>query len=223
MERDHNLGHYSPLFSELIYHRDIIILSVITVRYSSYKSLHLYLFTHEWAYLGGLGVTCSPRDPRFAGSNPTEVDGFFFQDVKILSTSPPGGTLRWGSRVWDFRLVKEPQAWKNRPLSKIKSAYSLPNTQIRGSTIDLKRSQWIGQQWPLHQNKYKIQKCNRKIYWVLHWFSSHGRETVSHNTELPMPSQHETSVSVSSLQCYLSAEKVSSRFSLSLPHTHTHT
>ena len=27
--------------------------------------------------LGGLGVTCSPRDPRFAGSNPAEVDGFF--------------------------------------------------------------------------------------------------------------------------------------------------
>ena len=40
--------------------------------------------------LGGLGVMCSPRDPRFASSNPTEVDGFF-QDVKILSTSPPGG------------------------------------------------------------------------------------------------------------------------------------
>ena len=27
--------------------------------------------------LGDLGVTCSPRDPRFAGSNPTEIDGFF--------------------------------------------------------------------------------------------------------------------------------------------------
>ena len=26
--------------------------------------------------LGGLGVTGSPRDPRFAGSNPAEVDGF---------------------------------------------------------------------------------------------------------------------------------------------------
>ena len=34
----------------------------------------------------GLGVTCSPRDPRLAGSNPTEVD-VFLQDVKILSTS----------------------------------------------------------------------------------------------------------------------------------------
>ena len=42
--------------------------------------------------LGGLGVTCSPRDPRFAGSNPAEVDGFF-PDVKILSTGLPGGTL----------------------------------------------------------------------------------------------------------------------------------
>ena len=47
---------------------------------------------------GGLGVTCSPRDPRFAGSNPTEVDGIF-QDVKILSTIPPGGTLTWESQV----------------------------------------------------------------------------------------------------------------------------
>ena len=59
--------------------------------------------------LGGLWVTCSLRDPRFADSNPAEVDGFY-QDVKILSTSPPGGTLSWGSRVSDFRLVKEPQA-----------------------------------------------------------------------------------------------------------------
>ena len=42
--------------------------------------------------LGGIGITCSPRDPRFAGSNPAEVDGFF-QDVKTLSISPPGGTL----------------------------------------------------------------------------------------------------------------------------------
>ena len=50
--------------------------------------------------LGGLEVTCSPRDPSFAGLNPAEVDGFF-QGVKILSTSPPGGT---------FKLVKEPQA-----------------------------------------------------------------------------------------------------------------
>ena len=45
--------------------------------------------------LGGLGVTCSPRDPRFAGSNPAEVDGFF-QDVKILCTSPPEKILSSG-------------------------------------------------------------------------------------------------------------------------------
>jgi hypothetical protein len=31
----------------------------------------------------------------FADPNPAEVHGFF-QDVKILSTSPPGGTLSWG-------------------------------------------------------------------------------------------------------------------------------
>ena len=48
--------------------------------------------------LGGLGVTWSPRDPRFAGSNPAELDGFF-QEVKILSTSPPGDHLSWESRV----------------------------------------------------------------------------------------------------------------------------
>ena len=39
--------------------------------------------------LGGLGLTCSPRDPRFEGLNPAE-------DVKLLSTSPPGGTLNLG-------------------------------------------------------------------------------------------------------------------------------
>ena len=27
--------------------------------------------------LSGLGVTCLPQDPRFADSNPAEVDGFF--------------------------------------------------------------------------------------------------------------------------------------------------
>ena len=49
----------------------------------------------------------SPGDPRFVGSNPAEVVRFF-QDVHILSTSPPGGTLTWGSWVWDFGLVKYP-------------------------------------------------------------------------------------------------------------------
>ena len=52
----------------------------------------------ELVGLGGLWATCSPQDPRFAGSNPTEVDGFF-QDVKILSTSSPGETLSWGSEI----------------------------------------------------------------------------------------------------------------------------
>ena len=52
-------------------------------------------------------VLCRPRWSRgkvlasrsnVPGLNPDAVDEFF-QDVKILSTSPPGGTLRWGSRV----------------------------------------------------------------------------------------------------------------------------
>ena len=46
--------------------------------------------------LDGLRVTCSPRDPRFVGSNPAVVNGFF-QDVKILSTNHLGGTLSHGS------------------------------------------------------------------------------------------------------------------------------
>ena len=41
---------------------------------------------------------CSPRDPRFVGSNPAEVNGFF-QDVKMLRTSPLGETLSSGSQV----------------------------------------------------------------------------------------------------------------------------
>ena len=44
----------------------------------------------------GLGVTCSPRDPRFASSSPAEVDGFF-QDVKIVSTGPAGKSAISGS------------------------------------------------------------------------------------------------------------------------------
>ena len=48
--------------------------------------------------IGGLGVTCYPGDLKFAGSNPTEVDGFF-HNVKILSTNPPGGTLSWVTRI----------------------------------------------------------------------------------------------------------------------------
>ena len=48
--------------------------------------------------LGGVVATYLPQDSRFTGSNPTEVNGFF-QDVKVLSTSPPGGTFSWGSRV----------------------------------------------------------------------------------------------------------------------------
>ena len=43
------------------------------------------------SHIGGLAVTCSPRDPSFAGSNPAEGNGFF-QDLKILSTSPLEGS-----------------------------------------------------------------------------------------------------------------------------------
>ena len=58
--------------------------------------------------LAGLGVTCSPRDKRFAGSNPAEIDGFF-SGRKNPEYKSPGRDFKLGSRVWDFRLVKEPQ------------------------------------------------------------------------------------------------------------------
>ena len=38
--------------------------------------------------LGGIGITLSPRDPRFAGSNPAEVDGFFFPGHKNPDHNP---------------------------------------------------------------------------------------------------------------------------------------
>ena len=48
--------------------------------------------------LGGLGVTCSPQDPRFAGSNPDEVDGFF-SGRKNPEHMSSGRDFKLGSRV----------------------------------------------------------------------------------------------------------------------------
>ena len=52
--------------------------------------------------LGGLGVTCSPRDPRFAGSNLAEVDGFF-SGLKNPEHKSSG-------RDFKLEVVKETQA-----------------------------------------------------------------------------------------------------------------
>ena len=73
---------------------------------------------HTLVGLSGLGVTCSPRDPSFAGSNPSWFR-WIFLGRKNHEHKSSRGTLSRGSRVWDFKLVKKPQAWKNRPLSKI--------------------------------------------------------------------------------------------------------
>ena len=57
-----------------------------------------------------------PRWPRgnvlASGSNPAEVDGFF-QDVKILSTSPPGRSLIWGpeSEISGSLMNFKPEKW----------------------------------------------------------------------------------------------------------------
>ena len=56
--------------------------------------------------LDGFGLQCSPRNLRFADSNPAKVDEIF-EDVKVLSTSPLRESLNHGSWVWDFRVLKE--------------------------------------------------------------------------------------------------------------------
>ena len=42
---------------------------VIKVLMRRYTDIHIVTMVKR-TDLGGLGVTCSPRDPRFAGSNP---------------------------------------------------------------------------------------------------------------------------------------------------------
>ena len=54
-------------------------------------------------------LSYSPRGPRFAGSIPAGVDGFF-QSVKILSMASFGREGKQWARVVDLRHVKEPQA-----------------------------------------------------------------------------------------------------------------
>ena len=46
---------------------------------------HLFLRSN---FVDRSRVTCSPRDSRLASSNPADENGFF-QDVKIMSRSPP--------------------------------------------------------------------------------------------------------------------------------------
>jgi hypothetical protein len=55
--------------------------------------------------LGGLVVACLPLDPRFAGSNPAEDDGFL-RVIKIRSTISTKFSRR--SHVVDLRHVKGP-------------------------------------------------------------------------------------------------------------------
>ena len=106
--------------------------------------------------LGGLEVTCSPGYSRFVGSNPTEVDGFFM-DVKILSPSLPRGTLSWGSRVWNFRLVKESHAWKNKPLSQNLIHVLVISKFVGAQKISKSRSA-LGSSPPLLKKSYRFKQ-----------------------------------------------------------------
>ena len=90
-------------------------------KYRATLSRVSYILEFSYSYLcrprRSREVTCLPRDPRFEPG----WGRWIFSERKNSEhkSSGEGGTLRWGSRVWDFRIVKEPQAWKRRPLSKI--------------------------------------------------------------------------------------------------------
>ena len=45
-----------------------------------FKVLNISYLSILHVGLGGLGVTSSPRDLRFVGSNPAEIDGFFHEE-----------------------------------------------------------------------------------------------------------------------------------------------
>ena len=57
----------------------------------------------------GLGLSYSHLDPRFAGSIPAGVDGFF-QSVKILSMTSFGSEVKPWVPYRRFTNVKEPEA-----------------------------------------------------------------------------------------------------------------
>ena len=60
------------------------------------KINYLYI---RYVGLDGLGETCSPREPRFAGSNPAEVDGFFQEHKSSGRDFKPGvPSLRFKAR-----------------------------------------------------------------------------------------------------------------------------
>ena len=52
--------------------------------------------------LGCLGVPCSPRDPRFAGSNPAEDDGFLSRR-KSLERKSSGRDFNLGAPSMSFQ------------------------------------------------------------------------------------------------------------------------
>ena len=47
---------------------------VVLSKPKSFPIAGLKCYKPKCVGLGGLGATCSPRDPRFAGSKPAEVD-----------------------------------------------------------------------------------------------------------------------------------------------------
>ena len=69
-----------------------------TKKNTSYIQLHSILVS-----LGGLGVTCSPRDPRFAGSNLAEVDGFYSERKNPKQHKSSGRDFKLGVPILRFQ------------------------------------------------------------------------------------------------------------------------
>ena len=75
-------------------------------------------FSSLYIGLVGLGVTCSSRNPMFAGSNTTEVDGFY-SGRKISEHKSSGRDFKLGVPSLRFQARQRTSSEKNRPLSKI--------------------------------------------------------------------------------------------------------
>ena len=61
---------------------------------------------HYMFLIVGLGVTCSPRDPRFTGSNSAEVDGFF-SGSKNPEHKSSGRDFKLGEENGEDKMVRE--------------------------------------------------------------------------------------------------------------------
>ena len=134
--------------------------SVLTCIFSWSSKSHCHTEELVHVDLGGLGVTCSPRDPRFAGSNSAEVDGFF----QVVSTLKE--PFIW---LTDFHYLVTKYIWEC--LSKRYCVY-LNYTNIRRSYVKkfsmISWEHWFGMPFCY---KYTFVKMHSKVAYACVLFS----------------------------------------------------